>query len=345
MKKLYYPLGTFIILTLFLTLLVGNRARAMETVGRMFVGEQFNCRNVMSGDIFSERIIWSSSNPGVAHIDSNGVITAIRPGSAIITATIQGFKMKLSYIFGVYPYSRHTCDYVAHRGFSSKAPANSLSAFRLAMEAGFDYVELDVWPTKDGEFVISHDNLLKKSCGMNKYISDLNFEQVTAYSIIKGKGIKKYRNECIPSLDQVLELAEVFPEVKLSIEIKPELSEKMIRKLLETVDEHGMMGRVKFISFQKNNLFAIRECKEFDGDQVMLGYLSHKPNSSSVQTCIELNAELGVNYKLLSSSLVESMHENGLKVNVWTVPNKSTASFLINSMKVDSITTDYKLFQ
>ena len=365
-------------------LFMGNRAYAMETVNRLFVGDQYDCRAAVSkdsvsmlgvmsaGDItdstvtkgitdkvmaakgitsdslisgsISERVVWSSSNPAVAHVDSKGVVTATRPGLTVITATIKGFKQKLSYVLGVYSYSKRACDYVAHRGFSSKAPGNSLAAIRLAMEAGFDYVEFDIWPTRDNEFVISHDNSLRKSCGMNKYVSDLTMKQVTEYNIIKGKGLKKYRNESVPSLDQVLELAEAFPEAKLSIEIKPELSKEMIVKLLETVDDHGMMGRVRFISFKKANLYAIRRCERLGGDEVLLGYLSHKPNSSSVNTCIELNAELGMNYKLLSNNLVDSLHENGLRVNVWTVPDKSTAEFLINTMKVDSITTDYKLF-
>ena len=42
---------------------------------------------------------------------------------------------------------------MAHRGFSSKAPENTMSAFIQALEAGAEGIELDVHLTGDGEVV------------------------------------------------------------------------------------------------------------------------------------------------------------------------------------------------
>ncbi len=41
----------------------------------------------------------------------------------------------------------------AHRGASKICPENTLSAFRAALEAGADGVELDVHPSLDGHVV------------------------------------------------------------------------------------------------------------------------------------------------------------------------------------------------
>ena len=46
---------------------------------------------------------------------------------------------------------------IAHRGASWDEPANTLPAFRRAIEVGADYVELDVHATKDGRLVVVHD--------------------------------------------------------------------------------------------------------------------------------------------------------------------------------------------
>jgi len=46
---------------------------------------------------------------------------------------------------------------VCHRGASALAPENSLAAFRLAMEHGMDFSELDVHVARDGELVVTHD--------------------------------------------------------------------------------------------------------------------------------------------------------------------------------------------
>jgi glycerophosphoryl diester phosphodiesterase len=52
---------------------------------------------------------------------------------------------------------------VAHRGASQAAPENTLGAFRLAVEAGADAIELDVHLTADGELAIVHDPTLDRT--------------------------------------------------------------------------------------------------------------------------------------------------------------------------------------
>ena len=46
---------------------------------------------------------------------------------------------------------------VAHRGYSGVYPENTMLAFRKAVEAGSDEIELDVQLTKDGTLVVIHD--------------------------------------------------------------------------------------------------------------------------------------------------------------------------------------------
>jgi hypothetical protein len=53
---------------------------------------------------------------------------------------------------------------IGHRG-SSAGPENTLAAFRLAIEEGANYVELDVQESADGEVVVVHDSDLMKVGG------------------------------------------------------------------------------------------------------------------------------------------------------------------------------------
>ena len=48
---------------------------------------------------------------------------------------------------------------VCHRGASALAPENSLDAFRLALTHGMDFSELDVYVSRDGELVVTHDRV------------------------------------------------------------------------------------------------------------------------------------------------------------------------------------------
>jgi len=65
----------------------------------------------------------------------------------------------------------------AHRGLHDgnvKVTENSMEAFRLAVEKGYG-MELDVQLTKDGKLVVHHDGSLKRVCGVDQLIREVNF--------------------------------------------------------------------------------------------------------------------------------------------------------------------------
>jgi hypothetical protein len=47
---------------------------------------------------------------------------------------------------------------IAHQGFHKMERPNSLAAFRAAAKEGWRYVETDTYMTKDGKFIVSHDD-------------------------------------------------------------------------------------------------------------------------------------------------------------------------------------------
>lgn len=52
---------------------------------------------------------------------------------------------------------------IAHRGYSSAAPENTLVSFRLALAAGADLVEFDYHHTRDGVPIVIHDSTLDRT--------------------------------------------------------------------------------------------------------------------------------------------------------------------------------------
>lgn len=52
---------------------------------------------------------------------------------------------------------------IAHRGLSSRAPENTMSAFRAAVEAGIKWIETDVDIIGDGTAVLIHDSSLDRT--------------------------------------------------------------------------------------------------------------------------------------------------------------------------------------
>lgn len=101
----------------------------------------------------------------------------------------------------------------AHRGLhdlENQVPENSLKAFRLAELAGFG-MEFDLQLTRDKRVVVHHDSSILRSCGVDKTIADMTWEELSGYRLFGTK-------EGIPLFSQVLEA--LHGDTPLIIELK-----------------------------------------------------------------------------------------------------------------------------
>jgi len=104
---------------------------------------------------------------------------------------------------------QHKTLILGHRGTISK-PENTLSAFKKAIEAGADGVELDIQKTSDGVIVVSHDENLKRTAGIDFDIRKNTYDELKKISI---------EGEKVPTLSEVLDF--IFGENKIvDIELK-----------------------------------------------------------------------------------------------------------------------------
>ena len=108
-------------------------------------------------------------------------------------------------------YRNTSCLLQAHRGVCTEAPENTMAAFRLAVEQGYDIIEFDPKFTKDNVSIILHDRTLNrtgriagKPFSEETKIADLTFAQLADIDV--GEWFdKKYAGEHIPTLAQALD--------------------------------------------------------------------------------------------------------------------------------------------
>ncbi|MFK4998879.1 glycerophosphodiester phosphodiesterase family protein [Bacillus sp. N9] len=67
---------------------------------------------------------------------------------------------------------------MAHRGSSAYAPENTMSAFRLGVEHGVDFIECDVHLSKDGKLIIIHDEKVDRTTDGFGYVKDFTLEEL-----------------------------------------------------------------------------------------------------------------------------------------------------------------------
>ena len=100
----------------------------------------------------------------------------------------------------------------AHRGLHGEdLPENSLGAFERAAAHRYG-IELDVQLSRDGVPMVFHDDSLKRVCGVDALLRDLDFEELRR---LRLSGDERY---LIPTLSEVLELVD--GRVPLLIELK-----------------------------------------------------------------------------------------------------------------------------
>lgn len=109
---------------------------------------------------------------------------------------------------------------IAHRGLHSKGiPENSLKAFIEATKNGYD-IELDLQLTKDDRIIVFHDNTLARLCGVDKKVSSLTYDELSAYTL-------KETSHTIPLFIDILD--NIPSTTNLMIELK---TGRQIKKLV-----------------------------------------------------------------------------------------------------------------
>jgi glycerophosphoryl diester phosphodiesterase len=152
---------------------------------------------------------------------------------------------------------------VAHRGASGYAPEHTLSAYRLALEQGADYVEQDLAVTRDGVLICLHDPTLERTTDVEEVFPGrqrtVTWEGKTATSWLANdftlEEIKrldagswfdaKFKGDRIPTFDEAVALvkgkAGMFPELKT-----PEVYEgrdvQFERLVAAALDKHRLRG-------------------------------------------------------------------------------------------------------
>ncbi len=225
---------------------------------------------------------------------------------------------------------------IAHRGFSSVAPENTLIAFQKAIESGVEYFELDIYKTKDGKIVVIHDATVDRTSSNNTKgeIAKMTSGDLAAVRVGYEKKFKqKYKNEKLPTLKEALELAK--GKIKVCIEVKVYGVEK---EVMEIVNEVGVNDGVIIFSFYYPVIARIRQLDK----NIPTLYLKGKANQLDIDyaTAIDANA-IGVGSGTrITRELLDYAHDKGIELWQWTVDDEDKMKQLIE-LGLDGLITNF----
>jgi len=113
--------------------------------------------------------------------------------------------------------SDNPIDIVCHRGSNKIAPENTLEAAKICMDQGFEYVELDVRTTSEGELVVIHDADLGRTTSGNGPVAEHTLAQIKALDA--GRWFREGTSgRKVPTLAEYMQLAHgrsgIYVEIK-----------------------------------------------------------------------------------------------------------------------------------
>lgn len=300
----------------------------------------------------------TSQNENVVKV-SYGFLFAVGKGQTTVTieaADGSGCKQVVNVVVDDW-IERDDVHFVAHRGLSGEAPENTLRAFELAGMNGFYETECDIWISKDGQFVISHDGNLYRMCGVNKDIRDITYDEIKRIPIKSGSNCQNYKDDkmatTIPILKQYLEICKFYNMVPM-IEVKfaegnVELNDSNVLFRLYT-EINEIMGEkdVSIISFNQNIIKNMNEIiKKKQAYNIKLYLLGGNYTDVSDIPDYRYYIENNIGFSLeqhTSESVIHQMIDDGAKVGLWTVDSPDNLKKYI-SWNLDFIVSDCILWK
>ena len=125
---------------------------------------------------------------------------------------------------------------IAHRGDWRNAPENSLQSIEKAIAMKVDMVELDIQPTKDGNFICMHDETLDRTSTGKGPIKDYTTEELKKFVLRSGNGIK--------TRQPISTLKEVLNVCKDRILVNIDKGGTYIKEIMPIIQECGMEKQV-----------------------------------------------------------------------------------------------------
>ncbi|WP_424975028.1 glycerophosphodiester phosphodiesterase family protein [Dinoroseobacter sp. S124A] len=219
---------------------------------------------------------------------------------------------------------------IAHRGAAGAFPENTLASIRGALEAGADWVEIDVQESADGTVIVMHDSDFMKLSAVNLKVWDATAEDLAGIDI--GSWFDpSFADARVPTLAEVLEV--VRDRAHLLIELKYYGHDEALEaRTVDLVEAAGMADQVATMSLKYP---AVTKMKALRPDWPS-GVLA----ATAIGNLARLEGEfVAVNSALVTPRLLRQAHGAGKQVFAWTV-NDPLEMLSLMSLGVDGLITD-----
>ncbi|MBY5034316.1 glycerophosphodiester phosphodiesterase [Streptococcus gallolyticus] len=242
----------------------------------------------------------------------------------VLASLYFGFQGAVSLYF---PYNSLPVT-ISHRGVNlQNGVQNTIPSLEKTAALKPDYIEMDVQETKDGQFVVMHDNDIQNLTGYPGGTHDYSLAEMTAMTASENN-----MSAPVPSFDEYLKRANELGQ-KLLVEIKvnstdsPQMTKNFLKKYSKTMLRYG--HRLQSLDYK-----VIIEAEEYNEKLVTAFIL---PFNSIYPTTVADGYTM--EYSSLDQNFMAKSWLRQKLVYAWT-PNDTESMSKTVQLQVDGIITD-----
>lgn len=220
---------------------------------------------------------------------------------------------------------------IAHRGFSSIAPENTLAAFELAIARGASSIEFDIQLSADSVPVIFHDATLERITGVSGKVRDKNLSQLQTLDAGKWFGAE-FLGQKIPTLKEALSILKNIDKF-LYFDVKPhcEWSDSEVASFVNTLNDAGIKEKCVITSFSDRFLGQVRRLS----DGLAIGHIVanlEAYKTQLVKAVVNRDNLISSQYRVLldNPALIQASRSQGVDIVAWTVDDRTDMQKLVD---------------
>ncbi|MCP4644652.1 MAG: glycerophosphodiester phosphodiesterase family protein [bacterium] len=232
--------------------------------------------------------------------------------------------------FSCSPKADRPIGVVAHRGANALAPENTMAAAQAAVDAGADYVELDIRTSKDGVMYNLHDESVERTTDGEGMLFTLTSEQID--QLDAGSWFDpKFADARVPRVDEMLKWAKGKTGVYLDV---------------KAADLEALIALVHELDLEEDCFFWFEIDSVAERFRQLAPDLSLKVNASTPKAVENAIKELApqiveTTISQLTPDFVKLCRENGIRIMIREETGDPAAFQAILGSEADMVNLDH----
>lgn len=244
-------------------------------------------------------------------------------------------------VYSSYRIPSGTMRMIAHQGYSSVAPGNTLPAYEAAGKSDFWGAECDIQRTKDGVWILMHNDSVDAMTDGTGEISELTYAEIMKFNVDSGNNIENYPALKVARLEEYLDVCKKYglhPVIEIKEKADPDYLYE-VAGILSGRDEKDMFY---VISFGREICLKMKELMPSLRVYLIVSY--EDVSQENIDFAVSNNLDGMDIHVYHPEDYVKAVVASGLDVFVWTIDDMGNCEKFyrlgVNAITTNSITQE-----